>query len=90
MGLVIFTPFVGALAWLWPLALIGVGAWLVLRRPDMQAMAADLTRGVAPAKPVVAPPVAPPVASSAVAAQPAAGQPVAAPAPEPVEPALMR
>ncbi|HRA65538.1 MAG TPA: hypothetical protein PL187_05905 [Caldilinea sp.] len=32
LGLVIVTPFVGALAWLWPLALIGAGAYLILRR----------------------------------------------------------
>lgn len=33
MGVVIFTPFVGALNWIWPLALIGGGAYLILRRP---------------------------------------------------------
>ncbi|HHY57440.1 MAG TPA: hypothetical protein GYA08_18610 [Chloroflexi bacterium] len=33
LGLVVVTPFVGALAWLWPLALIGAGAYLILRRP---------------------------------------------------------
>jgi hypothetical protein len=32
MGIVIFTPFVGALGFVWPLALIGVGAYLVVRR----------------------------------------------------------
>ncbi|GIV67311.1 hypothetical protein [Caldilinea sp.] len=32
MGLVVVTPFVGALAWVWPLALIVVGAYLILRR----------------------------------------------------------
>ena len=36
LGLVIVTPFVGALAWLWPLALIGAGAYLILRRPSAQ------------------------------------------------------
>lgn len=36
LGLVIVTPFVGALAWLWPLALIGAGATLVLRRSSAQ------------------------------------------------------
>lgn len=72
MGLIIFTPFVGALAWVWPLALIGVGAWLLLRRPDVQALAgqalagqavpADLEQGAAqpftPAAAVVDAPVA--------------------------------
>lgn len=37
LGLVIVTPFVGALAWLWPLALIGAGAYLILRRPSVQS-----------------------------------------------------
>lgn len=32
LGLVVMTPFVGAIAWLWPLALIAAGAYLVLRR----------------------------------------------------------
>ncbi|MCB0056763.1 MAG: hypothetical protein KDE45_07060, partial [Caldilineaceae bacterium] len=32
LGLVIVTPFVGMLGWVWPLALIGAGAYLVLRR----------------------------------------------------------
>jgi hypothetical protein len=36
MGIVIFTPFVGALGWIWPLALIAVGAYLILRRPQLQ------------------------------------------------------
>lgn len=34
MGLVVVTPFVGALAWVWPLALIVVGAYLILRRSE--------------------------------------------------------
>jgi hypothetical protein len=34
MGIVIFTPFIGALGWMLPLALIGGGAYLVLRRPQ--------------------------------------------------------
>ena len=33
LGSVIFTPFVGALGWILPLALIAGGAYLVLRRP---------------------------------------------------------
>ncbi len=37
LGLVIVTPFVGALAWLWPLALIGAGVYLILRRPSVQS-----------------------------------------------------
>lgn len=37
LGLVIVTPFVGTLAWLWPLALIGAGAYLILRRPSVQS-----------------------------------------------------
>lgn len=33
LGVIVVTPFVGSLAWLWPLALIGAGAYLILRRP---------------------------------------------------------
>ncbi|MCS6827203.1 MAG: hypothetical protein NZ553_11365 [Caldilinea sp.] len=32
MGVVVMTPFVGVLAWLWPLALIVVGAYLIVRQ----------------------------------------------------------
>ena len=39
MGVVIFTPFVGALNWIWPLALIGGGAYLILRRPSAEETA---------------------------------------------------
>jgi hypothetical protein len=46
MGFVIFTPFVGALGWIWPLALIAGGAYLILRRPnfanDVSAQAGTL------------------------------------------------
>ena len=38
LGLVIVTPFVGALGWIWPLALIGAGAYLVLRRSSTQML----------------------------------------------------
>jgi hypothetical protein len=41
MGVVIFTPFVGALGWVWPLGLIAGGAYLILRRPP----AADNSSG---------------------------------------------
>ena len=34
MGIVIFTPFIGSLGWILPLALIAGGAYLVLRRPQ--------------------------------------------------------
>jgi len=34
LGIVIFSPFIGSLGWLLPLALIGGGAYLVLRRPQ--------------------------------------------------------
>lgn len=34
MGIVIFTPFVGALGFIWPLAFVGGGAYLILRRPQ--------------------------------------------------------
>lgn len=37
LGLIVVTPFVGALVWLWPLALIGAGAYLILRRSSPQA-----------------------------------------------------
>jgi hypothetical protein len=35
MGILIFTPFVGALGWIWPLALIAGGAYLILRRSEL-------------------------------------------------------
>jgi hypothetical protein len=97
MGVLIFTPFVGSLAWLWPLALIGVGAYLVLRRPDLQRMATDLTQGAAtlvtPAsKSTVTPegnPASNPVVNPTVDAQvvPQAAQQLAE---EPAEPVAMR
>lgn len=42
LGFVVFTPFVGGLAWLWPLAFIAGGAYLVLRNsgPRLPAVAA--------------------------------------------------
>lgn len=49
LGVVVVTPFVGSLAWLWPLALIGAGAYLVLRRP---ATPTALTPPAAPTIPV--------------------------------------
>jgi hypothetical protein len=80
MGFVIFTPFVGALAWLWPLALIGAGAWLVLRRPDLGAMTNDLAQRAAPvAYPPVAPPNAP-VVNTPVVSTPVVDMPAVAPA----------
>lgn len=98
MGFVIFTPFVGALAWLWPLALIGVGAYLVLRRPDLQRMATDLTQGAAtlvtPAsKSTVNPAVNPasnPVVNSTVDAPVAAQAAQQQPVEEAAEPVAMR
>lgn len=82
MGFVIFTPFVGALAWIWPLALIGVGAWLVLRRPKAEAMVDrySLASVQQPPAPVVEPPVS-------------AGQSTVVevkPADQPAEPVIMR
>jgi len=41
MGFVVFTPFVGMLNFVWPLALIGIGAYLVLRRPKASLPAAS-------------------------------------------------
>ena len=49
LGLVVVTPFVGSLAWLWPLALIGAGAYLILRRPTTSTA---LTPPAAPTAPV--------------------------------------
>lgn len=90
MGIVIFTPFVGALAWLWPLALIGVGAWLVLRRPQAETAGRYITPAMPAATPAAAAtwPAEPPVS----AAQPLASQPapVVVPQPEPVEPVSLR
>lgn len=37
LGIVIFTPFVGALGWIWPLVFIAGGAYLILRRPHALA-----------------------------------------------------
>jgi len=88
MGVVIFTPFVGALAWLWPLALIGGGAYLVLRRPRQDAPAApaaEVSRYASAPQPAAPQPAAPVV--TVTATQPEA---VNAPEPERVEPALVR
>lgn len=87
MGLVIFTPFVGALAWIWPLALIGGGAYLVLSRPKQDAALSSYRAEVAPS--TAAPqPVQPPVtAAQTPAEQP---QPVAEPVQELAEPVIMR
>lgn len=52
MGIIIFTPFAGSLAWVWPLALIGAGAWLVLRRS--QAGATPSSYMLPPAQPTAA------------------------------------
>lgn len=51
LGIVVVTPFVGSLAWLWPLALIGGGAYLILRRPTAPA---GLTSPATPVAPVEA------------------------------------
>lgn len=49
LGLVIFSPFMGVLGYLWPLLLIGGGAYLVLKRPNLAQLKA-YTAG-APAAP---------------------------------------
>lgn len=84
MGVVIFTPFVGALNWVWPLALIGVGAWLVLRRPQAEDAATRyaLTPDGA-VEPLVEPMPAAPPAEPASAPQPE-------PLHEPAEPVALR
>ena len=88
MGVVIFTPFVGALAWLWPLALIGVGAWLVLRRPQEETAGRYITPAM-PAAPASWPAEPPASTTPGASGQPA---PVVTPAPEPepAEPVLLR
>lgn len=50
LGLVVVTPFVGALAWLLPLALIGAGAYLILRRPTPAMTQTSPTASFTPAK----------------------------------------
>jgi hypothetical protein len=59
MGIVIFTPFVGAIGWIWPLAFIAGGAYLILRRPQslartssLQARSAATTEDASSAPPV--------------------------------------
>lgn len=88
MGIVIFTPFVGALNWIWPLALIGGGAWLVLRRPAAEA---PLDNHLAPGAPLmtdsrVQSPAEPPATATATAATVTQPTSVA----EPVEPITLR
>lgn len=48
MGIVIFTPFVGVLGWIWPLALIAGGAYLILRRAELPGGRADANAGMIP------------------------------------------
>lgn len=48
MGIVIFTPFVGALGWIWPLALIAGGAYLILRRPQLHDTVASTLPTIPP------------------------------------------
>jgi hypothetical protein len=70
MGLVIFTPFVGALAFVWPLALIAGGAYLILRRPKL-----SLPAVVSPAAPAtVNMPGAPATVTQSAAAPTTAAQ----------------
>jgi hypothetical protein len=51
LGLVVVTPFEGALAWLWPLALIGAGAYLILRRASTPVALTPPPAPQAPATP---------------------------------------
>ena len=77
MGIVIFTPFVGALGWIWPLALIGGGAYLILRRPQFLDKTSNTQLPAVPPASNVQAPVSP------VVAEPK-------PAEESAEPVLMR
>jgi hypothetical protein len=77
MGIVIFTPFVGALGWIWPLALIGGGAYLILRRPQFLDKTSNTQLPVVPPTSNVQPPVPP------IVVEPKSAE-------EPAEPALMR
>jgi hypothetical protein len=92
MGIVIFTPFVGALNWIWPLALIAGGAYLILRRSNSQALHSPDTM-------VNSAPAWAPMNDQPVNDQPAAYQgpetrqaivTEAEPLEEPAEPAVMR
>jgi len=76
MGIVIFTPFVGALNWIWPLALIGGGAYLVLRRPTVDASVSTYTTG----QPLAAAPPAEPNVEPATVTQPDPVDEIAEPA----------
>lgn len=51
LGVVVVTPFVGSLAWLWPLALIGAGAYLILRRPATPTAPTPPAAPAAPGEP---------------------------------------
>jgi len=84
MGTVIFTPFAGALGWIWPLAFVGGGAYLILRRPQSMGRTSNL-----PVRSAAATEDAPPAASTPmVQATPVFVTPTLAE--EPSEPALAR
>jgi hypothetical protein len=98
LGIVIFTPFAGTLAWIWPLALIAAGAWLILRRSGGNTPSADFTAVPAATVQSDLQPTSAPFASEAEASQPvtpadapvfadyaAGSQPADQPAVEPVE-----
>jgi hypothetical protein len=85
MGIVIFTPFVGALGWIWPLALIAGGAYLILRRPQFQDKSIDAKL---PAVPPVAEPTSTPQASNTQSPSTLVVEPT--PLEEVAEPVVMR
>jgi hypothetical protein len=93
MGFVVFTPFVGAIGWIWPLALIAGGAYLILRRPQA---ARDMggTLGVpAPARTPMEedePLVDAPVATAPTSTAQVTGLQAAAGVEEPAEPFALR
>ncbi len=86
MGIVIFTPFVGALGWIWPLAIIAGGAYLILRRPQSLARVSSLQ--MAGAARVEDAPLATPAATGESSAVPVFVTPSAAE--KPGEPAPVR
>jgi hypothetical protein len=79
MGIVIFTPFIGSLGWILPMALIAGGAYLILRRPQALSWASKAQ------VPAVSKAAEPPVVGSAPAAQapvtPSSTEETAAPVP---------
>jgi hypothetical protein len=72
LGIVIFSPFIGSLGWILPLALIAGGAYLVLRRPRALSWSANTGEEspIVTSAPAAQAPVTPAAAEETVAATP--------------------